>query len=126
MTIAGRMDAFDLTEISLCAAGAQTPAKAVIAKRQVQGASDTDADLVAKAMIERGADYLRSPEDDEDPPPELGPGESINWAKTAAAHADEFVTMAKARAKADGCSYEQAYAKVMNDHPRAARRIMLG
>jgi hypothetical protein len=120
------MDAFDLTEISLVNAGAQAPAKAVIAKRQVQGASDTPADLVAKAMIDRGADYLRSPEDDEDDPPELGPGESINWKKTAAAHALEFVAMAKARAAADKCSFEQGYAKTMLEHPQAAKRIMMG
>jgi hypothetical protein len=42
MTIAGRMDAFDLSEISLVDAGAQRPARAVIAK------ADADMDEVIK------------------------------------------------------------------------------
>ncbi len=123
--IPGVLTKFKIFELSGVDKGAQEGATVAIIKSATPREANLDR-YSAEAMRARGVATMANPEDLEDPPPELGPGESINWTKSAAAHHAEITDMAKDRAKASGCSFERAYSEILAEHPHAARRMIQG
>jgi len=127
MSMPGVMTRFVIRELSGVDRPAQAGARAVLMKRanSLPGEDeDEGSDGDIKKMIARGAEIQKVA--GRKAAERAEPGDLIDWAGTAKAHATEFEQMAKARAKEKGLTFFQAYHQVLDEHPDAARRMLMG
>jgi len=116
MSMPGVMTRFVIRELSGVDRPAQAGARAVLMKRanSLPGEDeDEGSDGDIKKMIARGAEIQKVA--GRKAAERAEPGDLIDWAGTA-----------KARAKEKGLTFFQAYHQVLDEHPDAARRMLMG